>query len=140
MRTVFTCVTAALLLVVIVGCESGDKEGWTAQGERTVYCDKCKKNIPVGTYCAKCQCVAGCKGMVHCDKCGKDVQAGTYCAKCNRFILRGKVHCDKCGKDVPRGTYCPVCDKYVGLDKVAYCKTCRKPYNKCDGCPGCGRK
>jgi hypothetical protein len=110
-----------LLMFVSAGCESMPKE-------------------KVGVFDNEKMVLTGQTGTVYCDKCKQDVPAGTWCPKCNRIVLPGTVHCDQCGKDIPKGTYCPICKKYVGVPNVAYCETCKRPYNVEEGCPVCGHK
>jgi len=129
MSRIASLLVPPLMLLILAGCQG-----------KTVHCDMCNKDVPVGTYCTKCQMVVGLEGTVHCDKCGKDMPAGKYCPKCNRIMMPGVVHCARCGKDVPKGSYCEICKMYAGLPKLAYCEQCKAPYNKAKGCPTCGKK
>lgn len=114
MKRMAMCV--AFMAAAVVGCQG-----------KTVHCERCNKDVAVGTYCPACEKVVGYTGTVHCDKCKKDMPAGSYCAACNRFMLPGKVHCAKCNKDVPTGTWCEGCKKYVGVPGVTYDEATKKP-------------
>ena len=116
-----------LMLLALSGCQMFAK---------TVHCDDCNSDVPVGTYCTKNQTLMGQQGTVHCDKCNKDMPTGKYCAKCNRIMLPGTVKC-ACGMEMPKGSYCGGCKAYVGVPNVVYCPACKAPHDKSKDCAGC---
>ena len=133
MARALTLMMVPLMLVALVGCETGGKAPCTAPSDEKT----CEAGTPACKYCPQSKTLLGHEGTVHCGKCNMDMPAGKWCAMCNRFMLEGTVHCDKCNKDIPKGTWCPQCKMYVGVPGMAYCEACKAPYLKAKGCPTC---